>query len=127
MLCIASAGALTALMATSFSLSWTHSVELTQWREEWRVSGERLALVRASVEGPGAGIAVPPDAVWENGRWTYVPELPPLASLDLAASGATPSPWTLCPDAGQCLTLGQDPGAAIRLWAAPDCTQDPAP
>ena len=52
-LCIASAGSIMTLLAGSFSLSWTHSVEKTTWMERWQVEGDRLALVWASVEGSG--------------------------------------------------------------------------
>ncbi|KRA40303.1 hypothetical protein ASD80_12620 [Devosia sp. Root635] len=121
MLCIASAGAVAALAASSFTLSWTHSVEHTQWRESWVVQGDRLQVVEASVEGSGAGIAVPPDAVWADGRWSYKPVLGPLPSLNLAASGMTPSPWTLCTPDGQCLALGEKAGEVARLWAGPSC------
>lgn len=121
MLCIAAAGVVTALAASSFTLSWTHSVEHTEWRESWLVQDNRLHLVEASVEGAGAGIAVPPDAIWADGRWTYTPDLPPLPSLNLAASGMTPSPWTLCTSDSPCLTLGAEPDATIRLWTAETC------
>ncbi len=121
MLCIAAAGVVTALAATSFTLSWTHSVEHTEWRESWVVEENRLQLVEASVEGAGAGIAVPPDAIWADGRWTYTPDIPPLPNLNLAASGMTPSPWTLCTPGNECLTLGAEPATTIRLWAAETC------
>ena len=121
MLCIAAAGIITALATPSFTLSWTHSVERTQWQESWSVEEGGLRLVAASVEGSGAGIAVPDDAVWADGRWTYAPRLPLLESLDLAASGMTPSPWTLCPADDECLTLGSEPGQGARLWAGADC------
>ena len=81
MLCLATAGTITALVASSFTLSWTHSVEKTQWRESWALVGDELALTQASVEGAGAGIAVPPDAVWAEGRWTYKPDLKPIPEL----------------------------------------------
>lgn len=125
MLCIAAAGAVTALVASSFTLSWTHSVERTQWRESWVVEGHGLRLVAASVEGPGAGIAVPDGARWADGRWTYEPVLPPVRNLNLAASGMTPSPWTLCPSGGACLTLGNEPDPDIRLWADVACDDPP--
>lgn len=121
MLCVASAGAIAALAVSSFSLGWTHSVEKTQWQEHWVVQAEALQLVQASVEGPGAGIAVPPDAVWDEGRWTYVPSLPPLPELVLAASGMTPSPWTLCLPDGNCRSLGGEAGEPVRIWVAPLC------
>jgi hypothetical protein len=121
MLCIASAGTIAALAASSFTLSWTHSVEHTQWRESWVVQGDRMQLVEASVEGAGAGIAVPADAIWADGRWSYTPTLPPVPDLNLAASGMTPSPWTLCTPGGQCMALGAEAGDAVRIWAGKGC------
>ena len=126
MLCVAAGGLVAALATTSFTLGWTHSIEHTQWEERWRIEKERLVIVSASVEGSGAGIAVPEDAVWANGAWTYAPGLPPLRSLNLAASGATGSGWLLCSQDGQCLELGEEPDVPVRLWAAPSCTvQEP--
>lgn len=121
-LCIASAGGMMALLAGSFSLSWTHSVEKTLWVEHWQVVGNRLALVSAGVEGSGAGIDLPEDAVWKDGRWTYTPSLPPIKELNLAASATTPSGWTLCAE-DRCYDLGTAPEAAIRIWSAPICTE----
>lgn len=114
--CIASAGSVLTLLAGSFSLSWTHSVEKTLWIEQWRVEGGRLALTAASVQGSGAGIDLPPDAVWDGDRWTYTPGLAPLAQLHLAASGATASGWQLCAE-GACYTLGAAAGEDITIWA----------
>lgn len=120
MLCIATAGNLLALAATTFTLSWTHSVERTEWRESWQIAGDRLQLVEASVEGPGAGIDVPEGARMTPTGWIYRPTLPPQPRLLLAASGMTPSAWTLCtPDL--CHDLGATPSAPITLWSAPDC------
>lgn len=121
MLCIVAVGAITALAATDFTLEWTHSVERTQWLENWTVEGDQLRLTAASVEGPGAGIAVPAGAVWADGRWSYVPMVPPIRSLSLAASGMTPGAWTLCAAGGQCLTLGAEASEPVRLWSGPDC------
>lgn len=121
MLCIAAAGVVTALATTSFTLGWTHSVEQTQWEERWRIENGRLTIVSASVEGSGAGIGIPEDAVWAEGVWTYAPALPPMASLNLAASGATGSGWFLCGEDGQCYEIGHEPDVPVRLWAAPAC------
>ena len=54
-LCIATGGQILALVASSFTLSWTHSVEKTEWIEHWQVEDSRLNLVSASVQGSGAG------------------------------------------------------------------------
>lgn len=124
MLCLASAGTIVALAASSFTLSWTHSVEKTLWREVWVVGEGRLDLVEASVEGAGAGIAVPDDAILRDGRWTYRPDLPPLTELVLAASGATVSPWRLCLSDGSCQQIGAEAGEPVRLWVAEACSAE---
>ncbi len=79
------------MMATppceTFVLTWTHSVERTEWREEWRVDGADLVLVEASVEGSGAGMQ-PADGAWlEDGRWHWRPLGRRQARLLLANSG----------------------------------------
>ncbi len=122
MLCLATAGMVSALAASSFTLIWTHSVEKTRWQETWQVLDTALQPVEASVEGAGAGIDLPPDAVWAAGRWTYVPRLPPVPELVLAASGMTPSPWRLCLPGGNCRDLGAVAGEVIRIWAAETCS-----
>ena len=119
-LCIAAGGKIIALAATSFSLSWTHSVEQTLWEEQWAIVDGRLAVIEATVQGSGAGIALPDNAIRTEDGWTYRPSLPPLERLSLAASGATPSAWTLCAGA-QCMELGAQAGEAIVLWADDQC------
>lgn len=119
-LCIAAGGNILALAATAFSLTWTHSVEKTIWAEHWRIDNNALQLVQASVEGAGAGIDLPENAVRVEGAWVFRPALPPLPSLQLAASGATVSAWRLC-TGERCLELGAEPGDPITLWAADRC------
>lgn len=122
-LCIAAGGKLIALAATAFSLNWTHSVEKTVWSENWIVQGNALKVVEASVEGSGAGIELPDNAVLQDGRWVYAPQLAPIENLILAASGATVSPWTLCtPDT--CLDLGGKAADPARIWVSQRCVVD---
>lgn len=122
-LCIAASGKLIALAATAFSLSWTHSVEKTTWSENWIVEGGALRVVEASVEGSGAGIGLPGNAVLRNGRWVYSPHLAPVETLVLAASGATISPWTLCTEQS-CLELGAAAADPVKIWTAALCSTD---
>lgn len=117
-LCIATGGTVIALAASSFTLSWIHSVERTRWDESWRVEAGRLAVVEARVRGAGAGIDLPDDAERTADGWRYRPRLAPIPRLLLAASGATPSGWTLCA-AGECLELAAEPGDPVAIWAAP--------
>ena len=44
-----------------FSLAWTHSVEKTEWREDWRVTDAGLVPIRAAVKGSGAGMEPGPE------------------------------------------------------------------
>lgn len=113
-LCVLAAGKTTAIALTAFTLSWTHSVEKTEWRESWAIEGDRLALTSAEVKGSGAGMDPGESAVLRNGWWVWTPKLQPVESLSLAASGATVSAWHLCHD-GECTDLGAEPGGAITL------------
>lgn len=118
-ICVAQATLIAALAAPGFSLSWTHSVEKTTWTEEWRVEGDRLKAVSASVEGSGAGIDVPDGARMTPEGWIYQPSLPPLPELVLGSSGATGSGWRLCTPE-QCLEIGEDEGQPVRIFVADD-------
>ena len=113
-LCVIASGKTTMLAASAFTLAWTHSVEKTRWEEDWRVTPAGLVLVAARVEGTGAGMEIPDGAVLAAGVWTYRPSLPPQKALLLARSGATGQGWELCV-AGQCLTIGTDPGEPLEI------------
>ncbi|MBR0556728.1 DUF1850 domain-containing protein [Ciceribacter sp. L1K23] len=108
-LCIAIAGKAIVIPAVAFSLSWVHSVEKIEWRENWVVTEAGLELQMASVKGSGAGMEPGENARLENGWWTWAPKLPTIPELRLASSGATVGGWRLCHSQG-CLTLGEKPG-----------------
>lgn len=120
-LCIAASGKFIALAATAFSLNWTHSVEKTTWSENWIVEGDTLKVVQASVEGSGAGIELPDNAVRRGNAWVYAPDLAPVEQLTLASSGATVSPWTLCTE-DSCLELGAVAADPVKIWVSDNCT-----
>ncbi|GHG98526.1 DUF1850 domain-containing protein [Pseudodonghicola xiamenensis] len=97
-----------------FTLEWTHSVERQAWRETWEVTQDhRLHLVGAAVKGSGAGMEPGPGGYFQDGWWVWTPDLPPVPSLVLAASGKTPSAWTLC--AADCLQIGATSGAPVTV------------
>ena len=96
----------------AFTLSWTHSVERTGWRESWRVSDGGLRLVEAAVQGSGAGMEAGEGAHREGAWFVWQPDLPPLPQIALAASGTTGAGWTLC-SAGVCHDIGSNADAAI--------------
>lgn len=103
-LCIAAGAASLVLATKAFTLSWTHSVERTEWREAWRVTPAGLVLAEAQIKGSGAGMDPPPQARWRDGRFVYVPEMEPVAEIRLAVSGATGAGWQLC-SGDDCIVL----------------------
>ncbi|HEV7276627.1 MAG TPA: DUF1850 domain-containing protein [Devosiaceae bacterium] len=120
MLCIAAAGQVLSLAVAAFTLSWTHSVERTEWLERWQVQDGALRLEEARVQGPGAGIHLPEGARATGDGWTYRPQLPPQRRLTLAASGATGAGWSLCTDLG-CREFGRTGGPPVEIWSATEC------
>lgn len=105
---------MTALAISTFTLSWVHSVQKTEWRESWQIGSAGLEIVSAMVKGSGAGMEPGEDPVFRDGWWAWKPSLPPQQQVVLAASGATPSGWTLCyPD--RCFELGRHGGDSIVL------------
>ncbi|MEC5324699.1 DUF1850 domain-containing protein [Aurantimonas sp. A3-2-R12] len=127
MICVLTAGKTIVLAASAFTLAWTHSVEKTSWQERWTAGPDGLTVVEGRVEGSGAGMEPPPDAVLRDGAYVYTPHLAAIPELVLAASGATGAGWTLCAEgspegtAGDCLTLGAEPAAPIVVrWCDAD-------
>lgn len=104
-LCIVAAGAVLSIAATNFSLSWTHTVERTEWREAWHVVPGGLVLDEAAVRGSGAGMEPPPEARLVEGfyRWRPDPAAVPEVVLRRAPQAGD---WRLC--AGErCSPLGE--------------------
>lgn len=113
-LCLLAGGKLSVLAITAFTLAWTHSVEKTRWEEDWRVTEAGLQIVEARIQGSGAGMEPPADAVFKQGWWAYAPQVQAQSKLLLAASGATGSGWSLCAG-GKCLELGLTADSDVEL------------
>jgi hypothetical protein len=122
-LCLAAAGVAITIAASSFTLSWTHTIEKTRWEEDWRIAGGRLVIAEARVKGSGAGMEPPPDAKLNDGFYVWRPNLPPSREIVLRRD-PNARDWTLCA-AGRCATLSRwlghdaDP-VRIRVAAAGD-------
>lgn len=104
-LCIAAVGGaiLASLPGPNFTLSWTHSVEKTEWRESYRVIDQGLLLTEARVKGGGAGMEPPSDARLVDDWWLWAPHRPPMKTIVLAASSFT-ADHRLCAG-GECRPL----------------------
>ena len=105
-LCILGAGKAMSLAASIFTLSWTHTVEGTQWEELWSVSAAGLRIIESRIKGSGAGMEPTSDVVLQDGWWIYRPQLPAQERILLAASGRIGGGWTICANGG-CRTLGE--------------------
>jgi len=101
-ICLA-AGLLLAPLGDAVTVRWTHSVQRTVWEEDYRLHDGALQLVSARVQGTGAGMEPPPEAVLRDGAWHYTPDLPPSPVLHLRHSPYVP-PYTLC-TGGTCRTV----------------------
>jgi hypothetical protein len=119
-LCLASAGVAKTLSIAAFTLAWTHSVEKTEWQEDWRITANALVLVQARVKGSGAGMEPPPDARLIDGWFRWSPKRPPLQEVTLGNSGAA-GEWRLCSN-GTCQSLseifGRPVGANVTTMRA---------
>jgi hypothetical protein len=119
-LCLASAGGVKTLAIAAFTLVWTHSVEKTDWQEDWRITPQGLELVQARVKGSGAGMEPPPDARLVGGWFQWQPRLAPMPEVVLGNSGAA-GEWRLCIE-GRCRTLsdilGHPVGANVTTMRA---------
>jgi hypothetical protein len=118
-ICLAGAGVALHILAGAFTLSWTHTIEKTQWIEHWRVEPGRLVLAEAEVQGSGAGMEPPPDARHEGRFYVWNPD----ETRDSVVLRRDPhaGDWTLCTSA-RCAPLG--------AWLAKDAdpvTLTPAP
>lgn len=119
-LCLASAGLVKALSIATFTLVWTHSIEKTDWQEDWRVTSKGLVLTQARVKGSGAGMEPPPEARLIDGWFQWQPEGGPKPQVVLANSGAA-GEWRLCAN-GECRSLsdifGHPIGANVTTMSA---------
>jgi hypothetical protein len=125
-LCLATAGVVKSLAVASFMLTWTHSVEKTEWQEDWRITPQGLEIVEARVKGSGAGMEPPPEARLAEGWFRWKPQLPMLSEVALGNSGLV-GEWRLCTD-GKCqelsAILGRPLGVSVTTMSVckPDQT-----
>jgi hypothetical protein len=122
--CFAAGAVIKMLQVTAFTLVWTHSVQKTDWQEDWRVTPDGLLLVEARIKGSGAGIDPPADARLIDGWWRWRPPEIARSEVLLARSDAA-GDWRIC-TAGRCRTLGVILGAspAVGAVAMRPCSPD---
>jgi hypothetical protein len=115
MLCIATGGQVKAMAFAAFVLSWTHSVEKTEWRENWQVTDTGLKIAEARVKGSGAGMDPGEGARRIGNWWVWHPDLPTQREIVLSNSGSTVSGWNIC-GSGQCTAIPREFTGTVRLY-----------
>jgi hypothetical protein len=105
-------GAVLALPTDHVTLAWTHSVQKTEWQEDYRVENGRLVLSEARIAGSGAGMEPPAGAVLRGGIYHYRPALDPLPEVALAVSHFTAG-YRLCWD-GACHDIADLLGTPVE-------------
>lgn len=89
------AGLLMVPLGETITLRWTHSIQKTLWEEDYRRQGNMLLLEAARIQGTGAGMEPPPDAILRDGAWHYKPAIGALPNLRLRHSPHVP-PYIIC-------------------------------
>lgn len=117
-ICLAAGSKITALAISSFTLSWTHSVQKTEWREDWVATQGGLQIIEARIKGSGAGMEPGDGARLIDGWWVWSPQLGPQRELALASSGTTGTGWRIC-HAGGCDEFGIEEGQALTISICP--------
>ncbi len=109
------------LPSADFSVEWMHSIEHTQWREDYAIRDGRFEIERARIEGMGAGMDTGEGAVFDGSGWTWKPAIAPLEEIRLTLSPYT-ADYRLCA-AGQCRSLrewaGQPEGGTAVVTLRP--------
>jgi hypothetical protein len=101
--CFIAGGIAKALQVTAFTVAWTHSVQKTEWQEDWQVTAGGLTLLEARIQSSGAGIDPPADARLSGGWWRWRPAPVGRDDVVLAHSDAA-GDWRIC-QAGTCTPL----------------------
>ena len=112
-----------ALPSDALTLVWKHSVEKTRWTEHYQREADHVVLTEATVEGTGAGMDPPADALFDGKVWRYHPMLPAMKRIVLTRSTYTPD-YTVCwNNSCQSLTTLVGPlrqeGETIELFPCP--------
>ncbi|MGA1339669.1 MAG: DUF1850 domain-containing protein [Pelagibacteraceae bacterium] len=115
-LCILSGAKLTTVAISLFTLSWTHSVEKTEWQENWRINNSNLEIVEARIKGSGAGMDPPENAVLKNGWYVYKPQIGQIKELNLSTSNTDLVNWKIC-FSGNCTVLENNNQKPIKIYA----------
>lgn len=113
-LCIISDVSIAKIAISTFILGWTHTVEKTRWEELWTVTPHGLVMKEARIQGTGAGMEPPPEAVLKNGWYRWKPSPAPQQSVTLARSDV-PGDWEICFGRMGCSVIGEWAAAAPQV------------
>ena len=125
LLCLTAAGHSAQLHADRFTLVWTHSIEKTDWEEDYVVAGSWLYLSGARIRGSGAGMEPTDDAQLVGGAYVYRPAQRWFRALDLARSSFVKD-YRLC-IAGSCQPMSNWIPVSAGVTRVTSCALLPPP
>ena len=113
-LCVVSGLKTVVYTVSFFTLSWSHSVEKTEWQELWKIEKDKLVLKEARIKGSGAGMEPPEKSKLIEGWWVYKPKVSPKNELILANSEINIKNWNIC-YGGKCQELPKNKNKPLKL------------
>ena len=119
--CFVAGAIVKTLQVSAFTLVWTHSVQKSDWQEDWRAEPDGLVLTAVRVKGSGAGMDPPADARLVDGWWRWHPQTVSRGEVILSQSDAA-GDWLICAG-GRCRALADilGPFAAATPVAMRSC------
>ncbi len=113
-LCVVS-GLKTVIHTVSFfTLSWSHSVEKTEWKEVWKIEKDKLVLKEARIKGSGAGMEPPAGSMLIDGWYVYKPNIKPTKEVILSNSDVFLANWKICYDK-KCKPIVAEKNKTLKL------------
>jgi len=100
----------------AFTLAWTHSIEKTDWQEDWRITPQGLELVQARIKGFGAGMSRRRTRAWSMAGFQWQPKRRRCRKSSSAFRRA--GEWRLC-IGGNCRTLSEILASRLVLMSRP--------
>ncbi len=114
-LCILAGTKITTFAVSFFTLTWFHSVEKTEWQEDWKIINSKLKIVEARIKGSGAGMEPPENSKLVKGWYVYSPKVSTKDEILLATSETNIKNWSVCFN-GKCQELPKNGNKPLKLY-----------
>jgi hypothetical protein len=114
-LCVLAGTKVATFAVSIFTLTWLHSVEKTEWQEDWKIINSKLKIVEARVKGSGAGMEPPENSKLVKGWYVYRHKVTAKDEILLATSETNIKNWSICYN-GKCQELPKNENKPLKLY-----------